>query len=560
MAAFVKFNTVMCVKPDEVIRDFLSRRKDGASPNCYVSSWGEKAGYGWILLTRSDVDALDLSSAVNSLTFHDDSGEVRVGELLVTYVESLYGLYFNKPTDICLVKVEDGRAISHLTTVDKHYNMVRRSWLSDTNKRFVTLSDEISDGTAIVEDLWDELPAGLFGTAITQDISSAYEEIEYPENLDYQQTNAWNAVCDAAHRVGLEVTISHDFETILFQPHNLDTTNPTTVIESLSDYLMASTSTTFPIPTRYPETYRVLFRKAFTDVVGNTTDTRVLTADEDRTFDPYYAKDILTSSVITVTTFTDTIQVLYHDRVIVDREYTAATYDALALKLVENHVEYLQRAEKQKVTYFSGFHEIPFQAFNQVQYLLDETGPYTITRLDPVVIKPDLSEDRSGKITFGFGMVTTASTKYNRDTTAVSTNGRLKPVQRDGDNTLDDGSTKELEFISFSDYPIGVGQIVQYVMDTNSMRCVAVPMGLQTTKPLFVEFEIDTTLTGALNATITQQFWGPTLAGSDLEIEVTSSNDDLGSPQYDLTQEGYIGLAFLQEDGKYRCFDLQCGT
>lgn len=558
MGAYVEFNGLKCVKPDSVILSLLAGRAGNPKPNSFRSSWGEEPGVGWILLPWSDVSTLDLTLNAYQLKFSDDTSSVTIKDLTIVHYESVHQTPYEDANDVMLVKVCDARVYSNFTTIDKKYNYVRRSWLSDTDKRLSTSADELADGSEIVKDILGELPSSLFPTPVTEDFGANYTEIEYPENLIYEHADGWKSACDAAHRVALDLTFNKDGEIVLFSPYEQSGATALALIEAQQTKRIGTTRSSTPSPQRYPEKYRVLFRKAFSDVVGNT-DSEVFANDEAHELNGEYASDITTNDIITVDVFPGTMMVLHHDTIIVDREFTQATYDTMAEELVTSFIFQQQNQNRNSITAFSGFIDFPFQSFQSVEYMETGNGPITMVRtgLSNYHV-PHEQHPFPYRVSLGFGQVTTASTKYNRSSKAVSTDGRMKPIQRDGDDTLDDSSTKSLKFISYSDYPIKTGQNMLWITDTNSMRAVAIPIGLQTNKPLFIEFEIDTGLTSPLNATITQQFWGPTQSGSDLNVEVTCSNDSSAVPQYDLTTNGAIGLAFLREDGKYHCFDREC--
>lgn len=560
MGAYVEFNGQKCVIPDESIMDRLRGRLDNPKPNCFRSSWGEEPGRGWVLLPYSIVKDLDLTLNAYQLKFADENGSVTIKDLSIVGYESVHETPYDNDNDVMLVQLADARIYNQYTTVNKFYNVTRKSYLDDTDKRFTTSADELSDGSEIVKDLIGELPSGLFPTPVIEDIGSNYTEIAYPEDLAFHHVKGWSAVCEVAHRVGLELTYNKDGEIVLFTPEDLSTTDADALIETQQAKRLASTRPTTSSPQRFPEKFRVLFRKAIVDVVGNTDDD-VFGIDEAQQFDAFYVKDITTTDILTVDVMTGTIFTIHHDTIITEQGFSTSTYDTLAEDLVTSYIYQLQGQNRNDIVVFSGFISFPFQTFDSVEYVERGDGPFTfVRRFMPVIHAKNYDYPFPQRITYGYGQVSTASTKYNRSTKAVSVDGRLKPIQRKTDGTLDDSSTKALPFISISDYPIKVGQNVMWFTDPSSGRASVVPIGLQTHKPLFVEFTLDTGLTSPLNATVTQQFWGPTLSGSDLNIQVVCSNDDAAAPQYDLTQNGYVGLAFLREDGTYHCFDLQCPT
>lgn len=568
MPNLITFDGIRLIKCDSAIMQQFSGRRDGAAPNSFTTRWGENPSYGWILLTQQDVDTLDLSATNHTLVLTSDHGTVTIQNLIVTHIESVYLVPFSKPEDLVLLKIEDIRCLGRYTYVDKSWNIVRRSWQDETNKRFTTESTTVANGSALLDAIWAELPA-IFGAAPNHDIGAGYVEVTYAEDINLRKVQTWEAVIKAAHGWNLEVTIDNTGQGVLFSPHELASTDYDTERTGFANYRLRSTRTTTPAIVKFPEKVKVLFRKTYTDAVGNS-DPDVVSAEEDHLFNSYLEVEVAVSLFTAEPTVTGTEMLMYHDRVVVDRDEPLATYTTLAENLVQSWVTNRDQDEENQVETYVGFIPLTVQAWNMIEWSDRDTGPMTVARLDRPKYGVDHSEfhDRH-RTAFGFGQIVTAATKFNRYNNFASIDGRLKPVQRNtNDGLLDISSTKEMEFATISDYPIRPCQNIFWMMDHNSSKPIAIPLGLQTNKPLFIKFKI--VLQGgagsgcpneqshpSANALVLDQEWGPTLIGDGLYQRVETSVSGCGTNQI-ILQEGCTGIAYLREDDVYEAMSSSC--
>jgi hypothetical protein len=244
--------------------------------NSFDLGAGEEPGFGWILLTRGDIDAISLT-ADNTLKFFDNAGN-SLTFLKITLIEAkcLTPADLGAENQAYLCKVVDRRFHLAKIPVNAAYNV-----RSAVDASGAYLTETLNSGTAwtwaeIVEDLWDMLGAGTVPTLpFTPDAT--------PENLCYWGGWAWAAVNDVLTRIGCAVRYWPATDTFTFVrlgETDDDSDNETERLEKIGAKVWDSDPID-PVRGWRPQKIRVRFQRAPLPTDGSS---------------PYYVVDVTLTS------------------------------------------------------------------------------------------------------------------------------------------------------------------------------------------------------------------------------------------------------------------------
>lgn len=172
--------------------------------NSYTCPIGADPGAAYLLMTRKTVESLD------------DAKEYTLVMSVNGEQIDCTGLYLSMATRVVPGKSQDTDSLYVVELFDKRWLMGRSRWISrrynirdleqtDDEYRVGTTKDATEPWTweEIFEDLWGECDDDLIGeysfTGFQDEVNSI------PENLFYQETTPWSALCDCVRRVGCEV-------------------------------------------------------------------------------------------------------------------------------------------------------------------------------------------------------------------------------------------------------------------------------------------------------------------------------------------------------------------
>ncbi len=207
--------------------------------NSFFLPQGESAGRGWVILTKKDLDSLDING-LHTLQITDDgdqrqsnqadklSGQstIKLQNLVIVYARNLEpGKGTDEPTAVHLVELADSRwrcyNPTYFVAADKKYNVRSPDYNCATtleagaaahntqNPPIRFFSDSLQGGTTVwtwntmLEDLWKliEDKMGKYpGLPITPEGT--------PENWTFTGVSAWLAINEILYRIGCAVSVT----------------------------------------------------------------------------------------------------------------------------------------------------------------------------------------------------------------------------------------------------------------------------------------------------------------------------------------------------------------
>lgn len=174
--------------------------------NSFTLPIGFKAGLGYILLEKSDLDSLGIDGATHSLILTGGNVPVEIKKLVILDSEVVDGSDTTTSRSVCLVRITDIRAIGRLSSIDKIYN-VQDPTFNGTSyyKRSLNGSTPWTWET-MIQDIWDNLPPD-FGAL---DTDNAAFPTTKPDGFDFQGWDAWTALESALKSIERSIQLSPD--------------------------------------------------------------------------------------------------------------------------------------------------------------------------------------------------------------------------------------------------------------------------------------------------------------------------------------------------------------
>lgn len=257
-------------------------------------------GTGYILLKRSQLDAMDLGLSTHSITFEtpnipSPAGTTTIANLHITGAVAVTGTINEKPDDIYLVEFKDNVEYAQLSSLNKGYNNRTPDWVSTSD----FLADSLNGGIAwtwatMLADIWTNIsPAvGALTTALVSFPTSN------PDNFANFGDNAWNAaqhLCRSTHH-RLICSRSGAFHAI--SEGAADPTNTAYMALALTNKILLNPShPKTHTKTSVPAVVKVFFSKRNT-AFQLSTDVNVVTGTEQWHSDPTYAVSVTSTAVV----------------------------------------------------------------------------------------------------------------------------------------------------------------------------------------------------------------------------------------------------------------------
>lgn len=229
-------------------------------PNRFVLSRGFEPGFGWLLMTKKDLDALPTSFTI-PLKFHvGPKGNValQVENLGVWSAEAILAGAVEDDKALYLVAIADKRIIAYGSPLGRGYNILGRG-------KEVTMEASGNLGVdwtwaEMVEDIWTPSISALLGPL---DVSRAVFPSSVPTQFAFEGTSAWTAL------QGVADSIDHNYIRTrgginYFQDsgYNDDSTYTSIHNAALRENKVIHTShERNPNYTRIPSSFRVYFPK-----------------------------------------------------------------------------------------------------------------------------------------------------------------------------------------------------------------------------------------------------------------------------------------------------------
>lgn len=168
--------------------DFIGRA------NSFTCPRGKRAGVAWLLMLRSDVDALD-TTAAHTLSWSDGTHTLSVPSLYIDRTYTLNRALRSDPNALVLVRALDRRAFLMMSDIDAQYN-VRNPAPQATSGVSLYYSESRNSGAlwtwqTMLDDIWSNLPASFAGLAPTLPAPAPHGS---PEGFRFIGVSAWDAL------------------------------------------------------------------------------------------------------------------------------------------------------------------------------------------------------------------------------------------------------------------------------------------------------------------------------------------------------------------------------
>lgn len=191
-------------------------------PNSYHCPLGPEPGRGWVLLTRGQLDAIDLQNRYGGLydlafaltpeASTGPAGTVTVKALVVTSVEQLTPGQDGDRSAAYLVGLADRRHVYRRLPVDAAYNVrhvLTEAYIQGTVKSWTPGSPGLGGQPLIVPWTWDQVVKDLWtqvGTLGTYPgLPAGFTPDGTPEDLEYWETPGLDALADVLRRLGCDL-------------------------------------------------------------------------------------------------------------------------------------------------------------------------------------------------------------------------------------------------------------------------------------------------------------------------------------------------------------------
>lgn len=264
-----------------------------------VTSDGEP-GTGYILLKRSQLDAMDRSLSTFSITFETvgipaPAGTVTISNLHIANALAVTGTINEKPDDIYLVEFKDNIEYAKLTALTKGYNLRTPDWVAAADY----LADSLNGGGAwtwatMLADIWTNIsPAvGALTTTLVSFPTSG------PDNFADFGTNAWFAALHLCHSTHNRLICARAGTFHAISEGAADPTNTAYMATALTNKILLNPShPKTHSKTTVPAAVKVFFTKRNT-AFQNNADVNIVTGTEQWHSDPTYSVTVTSTAVV----------------------------------------------------------------------------------------------------------------------------------------------------------------------------------------------------------------------------------------------------------------------
>lgn len=319
-------------------------------PNSFIIPEGRGPGYGWILLTKGQLDDLDLTKD-HTLTFNDDTTANpprKLQKITILRAKCLTPGYSGDPNATFLCDVVDRRFFLAKIPVDKAFNLQNADGTG-------YLTSSKNGGSAwtwqtLVHDLATTLGLGTQTLPFTPDA--------IPENFEFWGSWAWEALNTVLDRIACTVKYDGEADTFSIIRQGVTTTATATAGAQLQNQLANKGMKTWdnfwnePARGNLPEKVRVLFARRPQPTTGAS---------------PLYAVDV----TLTATTGVEagTVVQLRNDLAAIGATGTPTNSSALSTRATEEATDWLRKRK-----YAESRTNIVYRDFQKGPALLDETN------------------------------------------------------------------------------------------------------------------------------------------------------------------------------------------
>ena len=283
LSTLVTFNGIRCLNPAVLLTE--AERHGYSTGHWYgkVNSWvnpaGKVPGYGYILLSRKDLDGIADLNGYFPLAFKWGIATATLARCYIAEAKALYcsvnpgstsATQTVKDNTAYLVKLTDSRRILSLASIAKAYNV--RQQPSTTVWATALTAGQCHTETlnagflwtwqTMLDSIWGLLPSGPAGSSPT--LPGGYSPHASPENFTFYGLSAWDAYHVVLDRLSLTLSynpLTNAFTLVKLGAAQLSTAGASldSALSTIFPYLLASQFPIKPASTNIPATIRVYF-------------------------------------------------------------------------------------------------------------------------------------------------------------------------------------------------------------------------------------------------------------------------------------------------------------
>lgn len=180
--------------------------------NSYRCPIGEEAGQGWLLMMRQDVEYLarqpTSSSSIlqHTLTVQVGGAQVNLQGLIFVRAFRLIPSESQDRDALYLVEISDLRYLAQRAAINRRFNLRPPHCAGESYIEETTNGGTPWTWTEVIQQIWGQNLTAVIGSYSGSLISARTPaNVPKPENLRYEGTSSWHALCDALHRTGREM-------------------------------------------------------------------------------------------------------------------------------------------------------------------------------------------------------------------------------------------------------------------------------------------------------------------------------------------------------------------
>lgn len=431
-----------------VIEEYLTARR---LPTPYLGRANsflanvDRPGMGWIILRRSEVNAIDSEATNHSLVFRAGAHSVTVQHLHVYNAVAIAGTQNSNGLDSYLVELRDKRELCRWTTLNKSYNVRSVDWVATTPTAY--LLDTTDGGAAwtwatMIADIWTNIsPLGGALTTTLMEVPTSD-----PENFVFPGVSALAALEHICSHTNNHLLLKRDGTFHIVAQSDPDAAN-TALMLTHSGKMLNPSSPKFYDGVRVPASVKVFFPK-HNSAFQNHTDPRILTGTDQYHVDPVHSITVTTTAVVPGINVIANATATIHDSL-------PARYNELGT--IQNNAALAAQADKRALEFIEGL--------RQTEPPRDDIYHY------PIPFNLGSGLERIHWYDFGDGIRTEAMSSPKTSGGTEST--ALTPVNETPG--IPDLSRWHLPFERFA-----VGEVYNAEIDANGSGLIRIQYGTQT--------------------------------------------------------------------------------
>ena len=300
-------------------------------------------GIGWILLRRSEIDAIDWTATSHSLIFEASRLSVEVSDLHIYDAVAVSGTQSSQSLDCYLVELRDKRELCKWTTLNTSYNVRTPDW-ADTAGYYEATLDGGTPWTwsSMIEDIWGNI-SGL-GGALTTTLMEI--PVIDPENFVFPGVSALEAIEHICKHTNNHLVLKRDGTFHIIAQGDSDVAN-TTLLTTHATKALNPSSPKYNNGVRVPQTVKVYFPHLNPAFQNETNDVNTGT-------DKYYVRPVHVETVL-ATTVVPGINVLAGGIATIHDSLPALYNEAGTL---QNGTDLADQAEKRALEFVNGLRQL----------------------------------------------------------------------------------------------------------------------------------------------------------------------------------------------------------